>query len=49
MIPCGLRWRAWLAGQTWIYSKLWENHPAIVILAAIGVLSLLALVAIAFR
>jgi hypothetical protein len=44
LIPWGLRWRAWVAGQTWIYGKLWNNHPLVVLLAGAGALLLLRLV-----
>lgn len=41
MIPWGFRRYAWRWRQVWVYELLWRNHPVVVILAGVGVLSLL--------
>ena len=44
MTPWGLLWSDWKWRQAWTYSFLWRKHPVVVILAGVGVLSLLWLV-----
>ena len=44
MIPWGLRWNSWKYRQIWVYTFLWRKHPVIVILAGVGVISILWLV-----
>ena len=44
IIPWGLRWNSWRWSLTWTYRFLWRNHPVVVLLAGVGVLSLLWLV-----
>ena len=44
MIPWGLRWNSWRWSLVWTYRFTWWNHPIVVILAGVGVLSLLWMV-----
>ena len=41
IVPWGLRWNSRKWRQVWTYTFLWKKHPVVVILAGVGVLSLL--------